>query len=486
MCNIICDPYDVTRVNKSKNEDLTDRVIALSHDEDADELDSDSDSDSDYITYRDWWDTYDDDPDLRSVIADLRDGQKRSGYYIYGNRLYFRGSVVVPIKLVLEIIEHIHQFHHAGVEKTLELFKRRYTTSLRDHDVRRNVERIVRDCTVCGAANARTGRKRDRLTHHPIPAYIFSSLCMDFVDLPTVRFEKQTYDYALVVVDRLSGYVQAFPCLKDGLTGEKCASMFFRNMVCFTGLPKEIMTDADIRLASVFFNTVCQMSGVAQHTSTVYRPRSNGRAETAVRSVVSTLRKLLLQFRSKSNWVEILPLVLWCINSTPGVNIKYTPHQIVFGREAPGFGDDPPLHTPKSSPNAARWVAYMRGLREEIAEELGQIHRKEEERFAREHRPVLDFPVGSLVYVELRHDERPNKLGPRFLGPCKVIQRLHEDTYKVETPEGIKQFVFDRLKPYPALDRTKFRRTLLTYTKPRSDASQPKRRRGVLLVNSKS
>lgn len=442
--------------------DVTNRVAALTHDDDSD---TDSDNDAQYITYRDWWDEYEKEPELKSIIADLREGKKRVGYYLHRNRLYHRGTIVVPVDLFLDVADHVHSFHHVGTEKTIELFKRRYSTALSDADIRKNIENLYRDCTVCGSANARTGKKRDRLVYHPIPPYIFSSMCLDFVDLPSVRFEKQHFNYALVIVDRLSGYIQALPCEKEGLTGEKCASMFFKNVMCFTGLPKEIMTDVDTRLTSTFFNSICRLSGVEQHNSTVYRPRSNGRAESAVKSVVSTLRKLLLQFKGKGNWVEILPLALWAINSSPGVNVNYTPHEIVFGRDAPGFGDEPPLHTPKSSANAERWIAYMRDLRQEISEKLEAIHKQEEEKFNKRHRPIHTYEVGDFVYVELRKDERPHKLGPRFVGPCEIQERLHDDTYKVATPEGIKQLVFDSLKPYPCLSRREFKRIPLSYTK---------------------
>ena len=285
---------------------------------------------------------------------------------------------------------------------------------------------------------------------------------MDFVDLPSVRFEKQRYDYAMVVVCRLSGYVIALPCEKDGLTGEKCASMFFRNVMSFAGLPKEITSDVDIRLMSTFFQTICQMSGVEQHNSTVYRPRSNGRAETAVRSVVSMLRKCLLELKSE-NWVEVLPIVLWGINAAPGVVSKHTPHELVFGRDAPGFGDEPALHMYKSSRAGTSWVNHMRLVRQEVAEKIEKIHQEKEKEFNAKFRPVSTFKVGDWVYVELRDNER-NKLDPWFMGPCEVLRRVHDDTYMVSTPSGDKQYTFDKLRLYP---KALGDRTPLYFYKPR-------------------
>ena len=134
-----------------------------------------------------------------------------------------------------------------------------------------------------------------------------------------------------MVVCRLSGYVLAIPCLKRGLTAEKVARLFLRHVVTTFGLPHEIMSDNDHLINSKFMNTVCAMSGVIQHTSIIYRPRGNGRAETGVRLVIEVLRRALAE--GSPSWVESLPWAMWTLNGLPGVDGAHSPHFMLFGRE---------------------------------------------------------------------------------------------------------------------------------------------------------
>ena len=70
------------------------------------------------------------------------------------------------------------------------------------------------------------------------------------------------------------------------MTAEKAARLFLNHVVANFGLTHEIMSDNDHLINSKFFNTLCSISGVTHHTSILYRPRGNGRAETGVRLIV--------------------------------------------------------------------------------------------------------------------------------------------------------------------------------------------------------
>ena len=413
--------------------------------------DSDSESqDEEHVNWRSWDTEYEEEDELKEIIQKLKDGHQVTGHHWNNKRLYHRGKIVVPVSLFLEVVIKIHEFHHSGRDKTIELFNRRYRVELSDFHVRKSIQDIIAACTVCGSSKPRNSKKPDRLVHHPVPPYIFSSMCMDFVDLPRVRYKKNYYDYLFVIVDRLSGYIQAIPCEKEGLTGAACADMFFRQVMMFTGLPKEVLTDQDIRLTSQFFNTLCALSGVEQHQSTVYRPRSNGRAEAAVKAVVNMLRKVLSQ-RKSDNWMDVLPVALWAINDSPGVVSHLSPHKIVFGRDCPAFGDEPALHTPRVSVTGEEWINYMKQLREDVQKDLTKVHEQEKAGFDRRHPGIKVFNPGDRVWLELLKDDR-SKLDPKYMGPCEVLDRVHDDTYRVSTPDGEKQVVFDRLKEYPRLE----------------------------------
>ena len=91
----------------------------------------------------------------------------------------------------------------------------------------------------------------------------------------------------------------ALPC-STTITSSELASLFLTRFVTFFGLPKEIFSDVDKIMHADFFCTFCQLSGIEEYRSPVYRKKSNGRAERAVQVVVDSLRKLLQQAGRKS------------------------------------------------------------------------------------------------------------------------------------------------------------------------------------------
>ena len=112
----------------------------------------------------------------------------------------------------------------------------------------------------------------------------------------------------------------AIPTRKKGLNAERAANLFLQNCVHIFGLPSEILSDVEHVLTSHFFTCLWRLSGIIQHQSVIYHPKGNGRAETAVRLTIESLRKILNEVTHDSvNWVTALPLALWNLNDLPGV-----------------------------------------------------------------------------------------------------------------------------------------------------------------------
>jgi hypothetical protein len=238
--------------------------------------------------------------------------------------------------MVRAVILEFHRASHANFMKIFLLLKRGYHFSLTDKQPSALCENTIRHCQLCQAVKKKASLRHGSLDYVPIPEDVFSSLCMDFVQLPECQdIDGTAYDQILVIVCRLSGFVLGIPCKKDGLTAEKLAFLFLRQVVAIFGLPHEIMSDCDHLINSSFMNTLCALSGITQHTSIIYRPRGNGRAETGVRLVIEMLRRALAE--SQVPWIQALPWAIWQLNDLPGVDGKHSPHVLVFGREAIGL-----------------------------------------------------------------------------------------------------------------------------------------------------
>ena len=331
----------------------------------------------------DW--NYDDDPDFGEIVDSIKAGNTEKDFWLFQGRLRHLHLTCVPKKLVTPLLKAIHGAQHAGPEKTLQIFERQYECAVQPKDLKTLVDDLCRRCQLCQGLKAKKGIQGRTLEFYPIPPQVFHSLAMDFVDMPPVKYEGEEYDYALVVVCRLSGYIFVIPCKKKGLTAERVANMFFHRIVWLTGLPKEVFSDNDKVLCSSFFNTLFALSGIEKYNSIAYRPQGNGRAEAAVRQVLEALRKFAWVQRydkkRKTSWVELLPMAVFTLNDTPGAVAPYSPHQIVFGRNPIGPFEVPPLSLPKISTSAEEWFAEMQDTWKLVRDKLVEKHLNLTEKF---------------------------------------------------------------------------------------------------------
>ena len=91
--------------------------------------------------------------------------------------------------------------------------------------------------------------------------------------------------------------------------------------------------------------------------------------------------------KQATNWLELLPLALWCLNDLPGP-AGFSPHRLVFGRAPIGFWDCPQVSVAQGSEDARTFFQRLVNERAQVRKKLTAIHNKLTE--AHNHR----FPPG--------------------------------------------------------------------------------------------
>ena len=252
------------------------------------------------VLYSDWDPEYAADPVLGPHWTTLQADGVSGQYRLHMGRVRLAGRICVPLSLLDKVIVATHTYAHPGIHKTNQLIDRKYIfqeldkgqprtfsyTKLKEH-----IALQLGHCQVCQAVKGRKGLQPDTMHSYPIPEYPFSSIAADFCKLDEVKQGAVVYDSVFVILCRLTGYVMALPC-STTITSSELASLFLTRFVTFFGLPKEIFSDVDKIMHADFFSTFCQLSGIEEYRSPVYRKKSNGRAERAVQVVVESLRKL--------------------------------------------------------------------------------------------------------------------------------------------------------------------------------------------------
>jgi hypothetical protein len=181
------------------------------------------------LFFREW--DYSKDDFYNDVVQRLRNGELVENYTLSPLRLIFRNDTgykyCIPCDLVDDVLLCYHNQGHPGAPKLLSLVGRRYCTTLTEKDLYKRCLQISQRCQICQAVKPRRGTPPGTMDFFPVPNDIFTSLCMDFLELePCKGTDDKIYDYILVVVCRLSGYIVAIPFQRAGLTAHVLAQMF--------------------------------------------------------------------------------------------------------------------------------------------------------------------------------------------------------------------------------------------------------------------
>ena len=188
---------------------------------------------------------YKEDPWINEILEAIRTGQRQhkditlAECEVRDNRLYYRGSLVVPNSdpLRYRILELTHDAAiagHPGRTKTYDIVQRSFYWPLM-HDF---VRRYVRACQTCIRGKPWHTKKQGVLRPLPVPKRRWCDISIDFViDLP----KSGGHTNVMVVVDRLSKLKHMIP-LKS-LDTIEVAECFIRNVFKHHGLPETMVSD---------------------------------------------------------------------------------------------------------------------------------------------------------------------------------------------------------------------------------------------------
>ena len=344
-------------------------------------------------------------------------------------------QAVIPPTLTKVVMEDLHGSYmagHPGIEKML-LSVKRYAVW---PSINKDVKQFVADCVVCDQETEPT--PANRTPRIPIKAEnVWDHLICDLISLPVGSLG---FHYVLVFVDVFSGYVKLYK-LRDKHTKGVCKAL--EDITCTIGPPRLLTSDNGGEFTSDLLKEMCQVKGIQKRTSVSYRPQSNSPVERFNRTLISGLKKRLIQYGH--SWVSHLPYVEWSYNNSPRHNTKMTPYFLVYGREAPL-----PLHAepkPDSSvkdPNSKRFLEEVKRRTKEITDEARKrIEAKSAKDVEAYNKKAKHDPLvpGEMVYERVPDGTR-DKLQSKWSGLLKVLRRRSGPsgepgtTYVCERPSG--------------------------------------------------
>ncbi|XP_071678170.1 uncharacterized protein [Lolium perenne] len=229
-----------------------------------------------------------------------------------------------------------------------------------------------------------------------------------------------------------------FIALGHPYTAASVARAFFDGIVRLHGFPSSIVSDRDPVFTGHVWRDLFGLAGVKLRMSMAFHPQTDGQSEV-VNKIIAMYLRCITGDRPRA-WVDWLAWVEYCYNTSYHSALHATPFEVVYGRP-------PPAMLPYASGTARTETAddLLRTRDEILAEARQRLLQAQQlaRKYYDAHHREAEFAVGDWVWLRLLHrttqslDPRSRrKLGPRYAGPFRVLERIGKLAYRLELPAG--------------------------------------------------
>jgi hypothetical protein len=262
-----------------------------------------------------------------------------------------------------------------------------------------------------------------------------------------------------VFVDKLSRRCHIVVC-PEKQNAESVARMFFDHVFKNHGVPLKIISDRDPRFTSHFWKHLCGILGINLNMSTSNHPETDGQSERYIRTISEMIR--VYADANPLEWDKYVPGMEFAYNDSIHPSTGFTPFQLDTGRNPvspisfilQGLSQKSPLY--RVANDSTDPTEYIRKMAETIRAGRKNLLESSLKQAARLNRNITppSYKVGDMVYMKHPKADTPSHvtMDPRFVGPCKIIEKISESAYRLELPTQYKYqhnvINVHKLKPY--------------------------------------
>lgn len=255
---------------------------------------------------------------------------------------------------------------------------------------------------------------------------------MDFiVKLPV----SSGYDSILVVVDRRTKMAHFIPCLET-TTASELATLFFKNIFKYHGLPNNIVSDRGPQFKSTFWSELLRLLDIKPTLSTAFHPQTDGQTER-VNSCLEQYLRCFVDYQ-QDDWFDLLPYAEFAYNNSHHASIGTSPFFANFG-----YHPKSDLLASTDSSNIPAVTNHLDKLKD-VSIALDQLLARaatDSKRFADTRRSSHDFKIGDQVMLltkNLKTTRPTSKLDYRKIGPFKIIAKINDVAFRLQLPSSFK------------------------------------------------
>ena len=232
-------------------------------------------------------------------------------------------QIILPKVYHNLVYEELHEkMGHLGSEKVIELARKRFYWPY----MQKEIEFYIRKKCRCIVSKKPNIPEKAFL----IPVYVTSPFEMISIDFLHLDRCKGGFEYALIVCDHFTRFVQIYPTKNK--SAKAAADQMFNKYILSYGFPQRIHHDQGKEFNNNLFDRLHKLSGISASRTTPYHPMGDGQPERMNRTLINMLK--CLGENEKVNWKDHLPKLAFAYNSTINKSTGFSPFYLMFGRES--------------------------------------------------------------------------------------------------------------------------------------------------------
>ena len=388
-----------------------------------------------------------DDPILNRFICKLSDPETSSSEKLRIEKLYvirdgllkrrvtnrglYRELLCIPKSMVMTVLNHAHDTPvagHFGIRKTLW----RIAQSFYWIGFVEDVKNYVLSCHECQKKKTPSTTTHGLQRSIPIGEEVLAVMSFDIMGpLPLTEDGKR---YILTLTDQISKFAIAIPLpnqeeetIIDALEKE----VFFK-----FDPPRVVLTDQGANLLGNYGKHFYRDWGIRHLVTSPYHPQANGQVEKFNRTLGERLSILATKYEKE--WDIFVPSTVYAYNSTYNETTKYSPLELLIGRNP-----DLPLarllgHFSLDAPAGDARREEINAMREEAKRNIEESQRKSRI-YANKSRKPCELKKGDEVLLLQKHLklQKGGKLYDRWKGPLIIVESHKDDShFGVRRPSG--------------------------------------------------
>ena len=322
----------------------------------------------------------------------------------------------------------------------------------------KDVKAYCRSCSVCQKTFPKGRVPPAPLQEQPLVDIPFSRVAIDLVG-PITPTSARGHRWILTLVDVATRYPDAVPMksITTEAVAESLVEMFSR-----VGIPDEILSDRGSQFTSDVMREVCRLLSVSQLHSAPYHPQCNGMVERFNGTLKNMLKRLMTD--KPSDWDRYISAALFAYREIPQESTGFSPFECLFGRTVKGPSQLLYDQWTQKSVNAEEQTVseYVQNLatmmqdRVKEAQDAVQNSSRRSRKRQKAKAKIRSFEPGEKVLVLLPQNH--NKMLLKWFGPYKILKKVREHDYLVETDRSPKDLPCEFVAKIHRAYKSRFRR----------------------------